>query len=71
MVFCVESILNIKLNVTEIWKKTIIDEKIETNLVLKSDLNRDLSERRYSQKTDKEGLKTSFEFACPFCVGSP
>ena len=63
--------LDIKLNVTEMWKKTIIDEKIETNLVLKSDLNHDLSERRYSQKSDREGLKTFFQFACPFCVGSP
>ena len=51
VVFCVESMLDIKLNVTEMWKKTIIDKKIETNLVLKSDLSCDLSERRYSQKT--------------------
>ena len=35
--------LDIKLNVIEMWKKTIIDEKIETNLVLKSDLNCDFS----------------------------
>ena len=71
MVFCVESMLDIKLNVIEMWKKTIMDEKIETNLVLKSDLNCDLFERCYSQKTERDGLKTSFEFACPFCVGSP
>ena len=70
MVFCVESMLDTKLDVTEKWKKSIIDEKIETNLVLKSDLNCDFSERRYSQKTERDGLKTSFEFACPSCVGS-
>ena len=69
--FFVESMLDIKLNVIEMWKKTIIDEKIDTNLVLKSDLNCDLFERRYSQKTEKDGLKTSFNFARPFCVGSP
>ena len=60
-----------KLNVIEIWKKTIIDEEIETNLMLKLDLNCDLSERRYLQKTERDGLKTSFNFARPFCVGSP
>ena len=63
--------LDIKLNVTEMWKKTITDEKIETNLVLKSDLNCELSEQRYSQKTERDGLKTSFNFACPFFVESP
>ena len=63
--------LDVKLNVTEMWEKTISDEKIETNLVLKSDLNCHLSERRYWQKTERDGLKTSFEFVCPFCVGSP
>ena len=63
--------LDIKLNVTEMWKKTIVDEKIETNLVLKSDLNCDLSERVIHKKTERDALKTSFEFACPFCVGSP
>ena len=57
MVFCVESMLDIKLNVTEMWKKTIIDKKIETNLVLKSDLSCDLSERRYSQKTETNQVK--------------
>ena len=36
-----------KLHVTEMWKKTIIDEKIETNPLVKSDLHWDLSERCY------------------------
>ena len=62
--------LDIKLNVTKMWKKTISDETIETNLVLKADLNFNFSERRCSQNTERDGLKTSFEFACPFSVGS-
>ena len=61
--------LDIKLNVTEMWKKTIIDKKIETNLVLKSDLSCDLSERRYSQKTEN-ALKTSFNLHVRFVLGA-
>ena len=62
--------LDIKLNVTEMWKKTIIDKKIETNLVLKSDLSCDLSERRYSQKTERDALKTSFNLHVRFVLGA-
>ena len=49
--------LGIKLNITEMWKKTIIDEKIETKPLVKSDLNCELSERRYSQKTKTNQVK--------------
>ena len=62
--------LDIKLNVIEIWKKTIIDEEIETNLMLKLDLNCDLSERRYSQKTERDALKTSFNLHALFVLGA-
>ena len=51
--FCFQSLSVIKLSITDILKKTIIDEKIKTKPLVKSDLNRDLSERRYSQKTER------------------
>ena len=51
--FCFQSLSDIKLSITEILKKTIIDEKIETKPLVKSDLNCDLSEWRYSQKTER------------------
>ena len=42
--FCVETIPETKMNVTETWKKTIIDEKIGMKPVVKLDLHCDLSE---------------------------
>ena len=37
--FCIETMPDTKLHVKEMWKKTIIDEKIETNPLVKSDLH--------------------------------
>ena len=43
VIFSIKTMPDTKLHVTEMWKKTIIDEKIKTNPVVKSDLHCDLS----------------------------
>ena len=55
--FCFQSLSNIKLSITEIWKKTIIEEKFKRKPLVKSDLNCDLSKRCYSQKTETNQVK--------------